>query len=294
MTNSLNHIADSSDHSLSLRIHTIAARLLGSVLVVSAAVLACPTRVQAVTDGNDSGDKKLSFRYYDNLSGLADYALNQVAVLLAKDESTLELARSLVDCALDHTDEIVVSTGGHTYHLKGRLNLAPGWSSDPLTQADRKLVSACVMAHVNYYSGQLDINVVMDARGPDRRADGDAGIRFSSYEGTFYGDLFADSPTMYACTGDTAPDFSVAFPDHDPTVGDRLLRRCTDDNGSGITMCGFTYTGSCQTVCDTNVDGSYTDCWGGDKQYEATISIWLLAYDDMAAIWAEFYHEIFG
>ena len=247
---------------------------------------------QALTDGNDPDDKRQA--YLNRLRGLAEYDLTQAAGILATDGPGLELARSLADCALGDHDTIALATDTGKYRLEGRMNLAPGWKSLALTQAERELVSACVMAHTSYYSEQMDIDVVIDARGPQTRTGSDMDTRFSNFEGAFYGDLFGDSATAYVCSGDAAPDFEAAYPDHDPTAGDRLLRRCTDDDGSGVTMCGFIYTGACEDVCGRVADGSYTDCRGGEQRYRQTMSVWLLSYDDAAAIWTEFYQSIFG
>ena len=212
--------------------------------------------------------------------------------LLENDES-LMLLKYLVKCALPEGEVLRIE---HevlpTEELPGLFGVAPNWTDSGLTDSEKQAMSACLLAHVNAYG----ISVPVSARrhGLDDTTE-DERSRFSRFEGAFFGRLFDEDPVMYACGGAPAPDFSVAYPDHDKS--DRLIRRCTDveDPSSAATLCGFTNVGSCSDVCDTEVGGSYRDCQGPDgNTYGETMNTWLLSGDDPNSAWPEHYDAIFG
>ena len=208
-----------------------------------------------------------------------------------------ELLTYVVRCALPADQTLSLTVGGVDYEFTGLLGLLPQWIQQPLSERGEEILSACLLAHVNHFG----VSVPLSIRNPRMLITGDDETdRYISYEGTFYGNLFSGSGTAYVCSGDAAPSFEVSYPDHDRTAGDRLLRRCTDErsDGSGQTECGFVYVGACRDICDIADADGHRQCWTGagrkGERFEATMSTWLLAYDDSESVWSELYDEVYG
>jgi hypothetical protein len=222
----------------------------------------------------------------DGLSSLS-------AETLASTQEGAAVLPYLVRCALPESDSVAVL--GVTY--EGLFGVAPDWKDQPLVSGDQEAVTACLLAHVNNY----DISVWLSGRVhglADTTAD--ERQRFSEYEGSFYGNIFSVTQYAYACMGKAAPDFSVAYPNHDTTEGDRLMRRCTDPSLAvpGQTECGMIFAGKCSEVCDTAISGSHSNCWPdatrAGTQYPHTMSTWLLRYDDADSTWPIYYDTVYG
>lgn len=235
---------------------------------------------------------------------LVDLGANQLVIgdqlNLSLNELTPEdqmLLTYTVHCALAPNEVVFLTAGGITYQFTGALNLAPGWKKYPLVDAyDRQVMTGCLLAHVN----EFEIPVHISLQAGNLSATQDELTRFIFHEGAFYGDLFELAQPMYACTGDPAPDFSVAYPNHDTTAGDRLLRRCTDVEtpGGTTTLCGFQYAGACSDVCDSTISGGYAQCWTNAARtgvrYDTAINAWQLAYDDTESTWPVYYPLVYG
>lgn len=226
------------------------------------------------------------------------FLLNTEASLeMELTEDGRQLLRYMAKCALEEGENLVFKVDEVVYEYPGYLGIAPDWKYQALSLSERHAVSACLLAHVNHFG----VSVIISVRrhGLDDVTDEEL-IRFPQYEGTFYGDIFSLAQPMYACMGDPAPDFSVEYPNHDTSHGDRLLRRCTDlsSDSASQTECDFMYVGSCSDVCDTTIGDSHSDC-RTDKSdtgttYGETMSVWLLAYDDPESVWEGHYDEFYG
>ncbi|MCG8423866.1 MAG: hypothetical protein MJE77_38710 [Proteobacteria bacterium] len=204
-------------------------------------------------------------------------------------------------CALNEHDSLVINVAGVEYEFSGLLGLAPDWESRALTANEEMAISACLLAHVNHFGVSVPISLRMGVElpvGEEERS------RFGHFEGAFYGNLFSDTAVKYACAGQAPPDFSVSYPNHDTTEGDRLLRRCTDldgeagaDRASNTTLCEFIYVGLCSEVCASESEDGYTNCRTDDEQepvYAHVMSAWQLNHDDPASVWPNLYHEVYG
>ena len=212
-------------------------------------------------------------------------------------EDGREVLEYLVKCALEDDDILVVESAGVTYIFSGLLGLAPEWMYRAPKKSQVIAVSGCLLAHGNHFGVSVPISVRMGERVP---ASEDERNRFVRYEAAFFGNVFSRYQPMYACWGDSPPDFSLSYPDHDAEDGDRLLRRCADEDPErpGDTMCGLTYLGPCSDVCDTQNKKSYLECWTDkertDTMYRDVMSVWLLSYDDSSSVWSEHYDEVYG
>ena len=147
-------------------------------------------------------------------------------------------------CALDSTQS--VSANGYTF--VGAYGLATGWTSGALSASDRRWVSACVLARVNFFGVTLPISM----RGSHAALALDAGESgYTVQEGAYYGDIFGGSDIRRACIG--ADKLAT------PTVGNLTYRVCTVNAGNGVTSCSFAYDGECASTCTVGSNG-YNAC----------------------------------
>ncbi len=177
-------------------------------------------------------------------------ALDQSSTNLADTSDGRELLKYIARCALPQGIDLIAEVGGQTYTFPGRLGLAPDWADHPLDAAGRRWMTACLLAHTNYFG----ITVPISLRGehPALVASADEQGIYPVPEAAFFGDLFADPPYTASCIG---PHQSGDSPYLD-------LRVCAEPDGS-TSMCGFGLAGYCDwwTVCSSAAsDGHYRDC----------------------------------
>ena len=172
--------------------------------------------------------------------------------LNAEQEATLDiLFRYLIQCALapDQSATVYAGDGTPTVHT-GALGLAPQWRDTPLDDAGAHKVSACVGARANGLGQTVSISL----RHPEIETTQVERDLFSTHEGAFWGDLFADEPYLQACVVD----------------GGGLSGRICAESES----CGFVIQGDCATVCAAYdpVNG-YSEC--GDDRATNVINTFL-------------------
>lgn len=178
-----------------------------------------------------------------------------------------ELLAYVAQCVLLDGDVLVVEHEDGAHELPGLLGLAPEWETRPLTESEQRLVSACLLAHVNAYGESVSVSLragdILLSTGEERRA-------YPVYEGTFFGQVFDDDTLVtHACAGSPA----VAALEHS---ADRHLRVCTDATDD----CEIASVGRCRDVCETRSEtAGWTDCWAGGVRYTETISVYLAASD---------------
>jgi hypothetical protein len=174
---------------------------------------------------------------------------NSAIASLATSANGRAYLQYVVSCALDTSQS--VSSGGYTF--TGIYGMQPGWTTSALTLSQRRWISACVLARVNY----LATNVTISMRG-SHSALATIPTELTSYdkqEGAFYGDIFSGSTVRRACEGVNAP---MSGP-----------RRCTTrpDLDEPVTYCNFVYDGLCGTNCTVSGDG-YSSCT------DSTSAVW--------------------
>ncbi|MCG8425406.1 MAG: hypothetical protein MJE77_46595 [Proteobacteria bacterium] len=196
---------------------------------------------------------------------------SETAGVLAATAAGRRVLSYAMKCALDRNDVVVVESDYAQYKFSGGLGVAPEWKTHgALEPGQQHAVSACVLAHVNVFGVTVPISL-RDYRTLDTSADEKAG--YESHEATFFGNLFSASPAMYVCSGDS-----------DMSTGDGELRQCSvlSDASSVQTRCGFTLVGSCRDVCDSEIEGSYRNCWDSPARdglfFAETMSVWLDIY----------------
>lgn len=140
------------------------------------------------------------------------------------------LIRYVVECALDHDDGVTVEVDDDELFLPGKVGLAPQWRDGPCDVECQKWVSACLLARVNAAGDEHEIFVQGDNPALGFGED----PAFPLYEGTFFGNVFADPPALHACRGDAAA----------ATVAASIGRSCTLDADD----CGFTVHSDCTSA----------------------------------------------
>ena len=162
----------------------------------------------------------------------------------------------LLECALEEGSEgTYYDIHGEPVVVAGLFGLAPEWGDGPLSARGERLVSACLAARTNAKGRTVRLSL----RGNDVSTTAVEREMYRHHEGAFWGDLFSDEPTLYACSVRGA-----GISGRDCTGGD----------------CGFVDMGSCADVCATQdgEEGFYTDCAGED----AVINTFLAVTDDVA------------
>jgi hypothetical protein len=129
----------------------------------------------------------------------------------------------------------------HPETFTGLLGLASGWATGAVGKASQRWVTACLASRVNWYGTP----VMLSSRGAHPSLRTQSSCERSAYpseEGAFYGNLFQDSPAIYACYNEANAAHSRS-----------RLRDCAaghiDESGQ-IEDCGpVQILGSCADYC---------------------------------------------
>ena len=182
-----------------------------------------------------ASNKLASNKLASNKLAAADLAADPTGLLSTADGR--DVLSYIVSCALAGDQTLTATYDGTPYSFAGQIGLAPAWATRTPTASERRWVSACVLSRTNYFG----IAVELSLRGtPDVLATSpEEEAAYPAAEATFFGDLF--DPTAiseYACES----SFKVANEGNSSFT----LRQCaTQDGSTGLTRCGFTYTGTC-------------------------------------------------
>ena len=163
---------------------------------------------------------------------------------LAQTPEGRQQLKYLVSCALPEGTTVIAIAGNERLSFPGAMGLAPGWTTQPMTAAERRRVSACMLARTNYFGVPVELSIRSDAADapPSLRADDDEQRTHTFFEAGFFGDLFKDQPEGYVCIGDTSQRRLPHLRS--------LLRVCSlPATGAGdpshVSRCGFLIAGSC-------------------------------------------------
>ena len=154
--------------------------------------------------------------------------------------------RYIVSCALGADaafDFSWTDAGGvvHSETFPGQLGLAASWKDGSIEDEDAAWVSSCLAARVNYYG----VPVAISVRGKHKQLKKVDDVEVDDFpwkEGAFWGNLFIDSPAVYACYSPDQVDHARAN-----------LRDCAAGHvsaGGIVQGCGpIQIVGSCDSVC---------------------------------------------
>lgn len=189
--------------------------------------------------------------------------LNQTNLdtMAATDDGRVTL-RYVIACALTSGHNVTANytdANGNpaTITFNGTIGLADGWTSTALSTGSQRWVSACVLSLVN----ELGASVTISQRGPSSTLATTSSevTNYALQEGAFFGNVFKGGEGAAACKGSGTS-----------TVTGRTCSRSA--NGSS-TYCGFSYAGTCASVCTS---GSYfTNCTWNGTTYSTPVSTYL-------------------
>jgi hypothetical protein len=173
---------------------------------------------------------------------------NSLAMAHLSDAETGDTARKILayatGCALPLGESFDLTINEEVSTFSGQLGLAPQWGGETgsCDSACQAWVSGCILSRVNHEG----VTIPISARGTpaalttteQERSD------YPTMEAVYYGDLFADPPTFFACMA------------HGPPLIERVC-------GPSISECAVDVVGYCDenfTIngCDPNVDPGCT------------------------------------
>jgi hypothetical protein len=161
----------------------------------------------------------------------------------------------LVRCAMPPDVEIYAQYGTERFTFPGGMGLAPHWLTQAMTPSEERWVSACLLAHVNFFGKHVRISIrATPPPVPELKASDDEQKTYTIAEGGFFGNLFLPQPVAYTCLGARTPVQA-----DDLILQDRV---CTQTTGAAttdhkpMTRCGFVMTGRCEDASSFTVDGT--------------------------------------
>lgn len=243
-------------------------RWLLSLFMVAGCAIETPD-LTSTQSNVESGNRLASNRLASNRlasNRLASNSLSAAALSagsLIETEDGREVFSYIVSCALDSGDSITVEdSAGTPYSFDGQIGLAPGWADATPTVEERQWVTSCLLSRTNYFG----VPVAISMRGAHPALETSPGEEeaFPVQEGTYYGDLFDPvAQSWYACGASTWNE----------ELGEEAKRLCSISEDGTSTMCGFTYTGTCEDACEGGAPGS--TCDGGGATWSNAITIFL-------------------
>jgi hypothetical protein len=165
----------------------------------------------------------------------------------------------LVRCALPADVALYADIEGERFTFPGSIGLAPRWLTAAMTPSEERWVSACLLAHVNYFGKHVLVSMrAIPPPVPALAVAADEQQTFTLFEGGFFGNLFTPEPVAYACQGARTPAQV-----HDPIFQERICTQETGETtaaGTPITACRFLLTGRCEDPASVRVHGTlYTE-----------------------------------
>jgi hypothetical protein len=202
-------------------------------------------------------------------NALDSNALSAIQNPTATGTESRRLMRYMVTCALKPSDTFEFSWTDndgvvHDETYVGYLGLAPEWATGPLSNRGKQMVSACLAAHVNYYSVPVVISIRSGEAPLRLHPNSNELCAYPDVEGAFWGDIWSADRKVYACYNGSKVNNSRAH-----------MRDCATGhvNADGsISECGIIeIVGECKSVCKkfNKSRGYYEDCRknpGGNNQ----------------------------
>jgi hypothetical protein len=174
---------------------------------------------------------------------------------LAATAAKREQLKYLVRCALPAEVALYADIEGERFTFPGSIGLAPRWLTEAMTPSEERWVSACLLAHVNYFGKHVRISIrATGAAVPELEASADEQQTYTIFEGGFFGNLFAPTPVAYTCRGRRSPAQA-----RDPILQDRVCTQETGETtaaGTPVTLCQFLVTGRCEEPTSFTVNGT--------------------------------------
>lgn len=170
------------------------------------------------------------------------------AMLDARSEREVRVLRYVAACALPAGEAVAIRFEGRSTSLPGELGYAPAFFAGTPDVEQQRLVSACVLARTNLHGRSVALALIRVADLPSRARDGGD----PTVEGAFFGNLFADPPHRFVCSGQDSRETEASLRDID--------RLCTlrEANHADSTLCGFRHVGACVASAFVQGEVDYT------------------------------------
>jgi hypothetical protein len=177
---------------------------------------------------------------------------------IVKTPQGREVLKYIVSCSLPLGMSVGFSHAGERYSLPGELGIAPAWSSRALNEKEERRVSGCVMARTNYFGKRvvLSMRSTSSDAGTSLTADSAERDAYPFFEAAYFGNLFAENPVGYVCTGDSRANRQAHL--------ESLLRVCSLPGTQakaqpGLSRCGFKIVGPCEGQAKLQDGIDYSD-----------------------------------
>jgi hypothetical protein len=211
----------------------------------------------------------------DALDALGGGALDGATTELVDSEAGRALLSYVVRCALATGDSAAFPRDGAADLVyAGQLGFATDWKGDSLEDSGRRLMTGCLMAHVNAFETQVPISVRSAVMGDAAAAEK---LLYSAQELAVYGNYFAPASEreLHVCFGKavaTSLGPLGAVTGLLPSYLD--LRVCSTSEGCGFHRVGACYrwplSGVTQAACETQAGSFYDECHEAPIQVQPT------------------------
>jgi hypothetical protein len=229
----------------------------------------------------------------DALAALAGAALDGAPTDLVDSESGRELLSYVVRCALRAGDEASFPrAGAPDLVYTGLVGIAQSWKGSSLGGKGQRLMTACLMAHVNAVGTQVPISV----RSPTLRdAPLTEKLLFPAQEMAVYGDVFAppSERDLFVCFGQAVAQSLGGNGGLGSALG---LPTYLDYRMCSVSeSCGFRRVGACyrwpsqpdvpRSACEVRSGNYYNKCHeapiqeGSTPAWDDTVSVYLQPAD---------------
>jgi hypothetical protein len=229
----------------------------------------------------------------DGLNALAAASLDGAATDLVNSEPGRMLLSYVVRCALATGDHASFPRAGASDLVyPGGVGIASGWKNGSLGGAGRRLMTACLMAHVNAVGTQVPISVRSETL---RDASLVEKLLFPAQEMAVYGDIFAapSERELFVCFGRAVAQSLGGGGGLGGALG---LPSYLDYRMCSVSeSCGFNRVGACyrwagqpgvtKSACEVQAGNLYERCHeapiqdGPTPAWDDTVSVYLQPVD---------------
>ncbi len=212
----------------------------------------------------------------DALEILAGGALNGATTDLVDSDSGRALLSYVVRCALPTGNSATFPrAGAPALVYSGSLGFATAWKQNALSLTGRRLMTGCLMAHVNAFETQVPISIRNAIVGDAALAEK---LLYSAQELAAYGNYFAPASEreLYVCFGKAVAQTLGPLGGLGGLIPSYLdLRVCSTSEG-----CGFHRVGACyrwpsspsvtEAACEAQAGSFYDSCHEAPIEVETT------------------------
>ncbi len=226
----------------------------------------------------------------DALEALGGGALDGATTDLVDSEAGRALLSYVARCALATGDSAAFPRhGAADLVYPGQLGFATDWKGDSLDDIGRRLMTGCLMAHVNAFETQVPISVRNAIVGDAVVAEK---LLYSAQELAVYGNYFAPASEreLYVCFGKAVALSLGPLGGVSGLLPSYLdLRVCSTSEGCGFHRVGACYrwplSGVTQAACETQAGSFYDGCHEAPIQLQTTP-----AWDETVSVYLQPLH----